>query len=181
MPCSLYDVWKWSLNWGLPINPTKCNYYIAFWRAPPLQLSFATGSRGDSIQVASVHCREAVSKPRHVLFMIMRSFAELSESAFAPLYYALVRHHLEYAMHTCSPNLVVDTDCLEQSQLLTTRLVKGFSRLPYEGRLRWLSLHSLNKRHVRGDLIQCRIQYVSWRIGSGPRPHTKLRQCSAGC
>ncbi len=31
---SLNNAWKWSLHWGLPIGPTKCNY-IAFVQAPP--------------------------------------------------------------------------------------------------------------------------------------------------
>ncbi len=51
---SLYNVWKCSLNWGLPININKCNYYIAIGRAPPLQLSFATGSPGAPIQAVTL-------------------------------------------------------------------------------------------------------------------------------
>ncbi len=51
---SLYNVWNWLVNWDLPINPTKCNY-IAIGRAPPLQLSPATGSLGDSIHVTNVN------------------------------------------------------------------------------------------------------------------------------
>ncbi len=45
-----------------------------------------------------------------VLFMIRRSFAELSVSAFAVAYYTLGRPHLENAMQACSPNLVADAD-----------------------------------------------------------------------
>ncbi len=33
---SLYNVWNRSVNWDLPINPTKCNY-ITIGRTPPLQ------------------------------------------------------------------------------------------------------------------------------------------------
>ncbi len=50
---SLYNVWNWSVNWDLPINPTKCNY-IVNGRAPPLQLSLGTGSPGNFIQIANV-------------------------------------------------------------------------------------------------------------------------------
>ncbi len=58
------------------------------------QVSFATGSLGDSIQVAnvvkdlgdlmdssfslSIHCREAASNVRHLLFMIRWSLHELT-------------------------------------------------------------------------------------------------------
>ncbi len=50
---SLYNVWNWLVNWDLPIKPTKYNY-IAIGRAPPLQLSLATGRPGNSIQVTTV-------------------------------------------------------------------------------------------------------------------------------
>ncbi len=72
---------------------------------------------------------------------------------FAALYNTLVRPHLEYAMQACTPNPIADDDCLEQIQRLATRLEKGFRRLPYEERLRWLGLHSLRRRRLRGDLI----------------------------
>ncbi len=168
MQGSLRNICNRSVNLDILINPTKCNY-IAVGRAPPLQLSLATGSPGNFIHVAhvvkdlgvlighpfspSIHCKEAASKARRMLFMIRRSFAELSVSAFAPLYNTLVWPHLEYAMQACSPNLVADADYLEQIPRLATRLVKGFRRLPYEERLRRLGLHSLRRRRFRGDLI----------------------------
>ncbi len=93
------------------------------------------------------------SKARRRLFMIRRSFAELSVSTFTPLYKTLVRLHLEYAMLDWSPNLVADADCLEQIQRLATRLVKGLRQQPYEERLCQVGLHSLNKLRLRGDLI----------------------------
>ncbi len=62
-----------------------------------------------------------------------------------------VRSHLEYAMQACSPNLVVNSDCFEQIKRMTTLL--GCRRLPYEGRLRWLDLHSLHRRRLGGNHI----------------------------
>ncbi len=50
----------------------------------------------------SIHCKEASSKARRMLFMIWPSFAELSVSAFAALYSTLVRSHFEYAIQACS-------------------------------------------------------------------------------
>ncbi len=156
---SINNVWNWSVNWDLSINPTKCNN-IAVGRAPPLQLSLATGSPGNSIQVAnvgkvlgglidhsfspSIHCKEAASKARRMLFMIRQSFTETTVPAFSPLYKTVVRLHLEYAKQACSPNLVADADCLEH--------IQGFRQLPYEERLRRLGLHSLRRRHLCGNL-----------------------------
>ncbi len=50
---TLYNVWNRSVNWELPINPTKYNC-IAIGLAPLLQLCLATGSPGNSVQVANV-------------------------------------------------------------------------------------------------------------------------------
>ncbi len=122
---SFYNVWKWSVNWDLPINPTKSNY-IAIGRAPALQIFLATGSPSNSIQVtnvvknlgvlignsfsSSIHCKETASKARRMQFMIRRSFAELSVSAFAALYHMLVQLHRECATQPCSTNLVADAN-----------------------------------------------------------------------
>ncbi len=82
-----------------------------------------------------------------------RLFGELTVSASTSLYNTLVRPHLECAIQACLPNLVADADCLKQFQRLAVRLVKGFRRLPYERRLRWLGLNSLNRHRLRGDLL----------------------------
>ncbi len=66
-------------------------------------------------------------------------------------YNTLVRPHLEYAIQAWSPSLVADADCLEWIQWLA-KLVKGFRRLSYEERLRRLSVHSLHRRRLNGDL-----------------------------
>ncbi len=47
---------------------------------------------------SSVHCREAANTARQLFFTIRRSLCELSKAAFIPLYCAIVRPHLEYAM-----------------------------------------------------------------------------------
>ncbi len=64
-----------------------------------------------------------------------------------------MRPHLEYGMPACSPNLVADINLLERIQRLATRLVTGMRHLPYEERLQRLSLHSLQRRRLRDDLI----------------------------
>ncbi len=54
----------------------------------------------------------------------IQSLADLSVPAFAPLYNTLVRPHLEYTTQACSPNLVVEAECLGQILRLVMRLVK---------------------------------------------------------
>ncbi len=92
----------------------------------------------------SAKCTKAANKARRLIFMIRRSFQDLSRLGFIPLY-----PHLEYGVPTCSPNLVADIDYLE----LIQRLVTGIRHLPYEVRLKRLGLHSLKRRRLRADLI----------------------------
>ncbi len=93
------------------------------------------GVQTDNMFSPSTQCTEYANKARLLIFMIRRSFQDLSKSAFIPLKKALVRLHLEYGMPTCSPNLVADTNLLERIQRLTVRLVTGMHHLPYEERL----------------------------------------------
>jgi len=53
-----------------------------------------------------------------------------------------------------SPHLVKDKDCLEQIQRRATKLVKGYKKLTYEDRLKQLGICSLEKRRLRGDVIE---------------------------
>ncbi len=56
-------------------------------------------------------------------------------------------------MPTCSLNLVADINHQEQIQRLATHLVTGMRQIPYEERMQWLGLHSLQRRRLHDDLI----------------------------
>ncbi len=93
-----------------------------------------------------------------ISFLVQRSFRELSKTTLTPLYYALVRPHLGYAMEANAPTLMADINQLERVQRLATRLVTGLRHVPYEDRLRQLNLFSLKRRRLRADLIlACKI------------------------
>ncbi len=85
-----------------------------------------------------MHYREAANTARRLLFMGRRFFSELSKAAFIPLYCALVRPHLEYAIEANSLNLRAD--------------IKHAKGVPCEERLRQLDL-LLERRRLRADLI----------------------------
>ncbi len=69
----------------------------------------------------------SVNKARQLIFMIRRSFRDLSKSAFIALNGSLVHPHLEYGMPACSPILEADINHLERIQRLAPRLVTGIS------------------------------------------------------
>ncbi len=103
----------------------------------------------DTTITASANCIEAANTARRLLFMVRRFFCEQPNTAFTPIYCALVRPHLEYAMEANAPTLRADINQLERVQRLATRLVRGLRHVPYEDRLRHLNFFSLERRIQR--------------------------------
>ncbi len=87
----------------------------------------------------------AFNKARGTLYFIKRSFTRLTKETFVPLYSALVRPLLEYAIQTNCPYLKRGIYHQEIIQRVAARWVKCLRDLNYEERLKVIKLHPLEK------------------------------------
>ena len=165
----LNSLCEWSRKWLLQFNPEKCvvmhighnmdsRYYLS-QGGQNCELKSVTeekdlGVLATSKLKVSQQCVQAACKASKVVGMIRRQFPVLDKHSFMILYKGFVRPHLEYAIQAWSPYLRKDIECLERVQRKATKLVQGLKKLSYVERLERLHLTTLEKRRLRGDLIE---------------------------
>ncbi|BHF66871.1 hypothetical protein SprV_0200989400 [Sparganum proliferum] len=159
---------KWSQDWLLPFNVTKCNVLrvgrtrslsrrVYHLNGIPLQEVDAQKDLGVWVTASlkpSLHCSKVAKSAMSVLYLVKRSFSTFDEDWFVKVFRTFVRPQLEFAIQAWKPWTCKDLSILEKVQRRATKLVSGQGSLPYETRLSNLGLFPLSYRQLRGDLIQ---------------------------
>ena len=89
-----------------------------------------------------------------MLGFISRSVSNRTADVILKLYLALVRPHMDYAVQFWSPYYRMDINMLESVQRRMTKMIHNVRNLEYKERLKTLGLHSLERRRLRGDMIE---------------------------
>ncbi len=102
----------------------------------------------------SQQCKEATGKANRMLGFINRNISFKTKDIILPLYTSLVGPHLEYAVQFWAPHHVRDVAKLEAVQRRATKMITFLRNKPYKERLTRLNLLSLEKRRLRGRILQ---------------------------
>ena len=159
---------QWSDTWLLRFHPQKCKHlHIGHGDPNPNYEYRLMGNTLEKVHEEKdlgvtideklkfeKHISEKVKKANSMAAVVRRTFRNLDDKTFTPLYKSLVRTHLEYASSVWSPHQAKYVETLESVQRRATKQIPGYGNLPYEERLKKLKLPTLKYRRHRGDMIE---------------------------
>ena len=173
----LFSLQKWSDTWNLHFNIAKCNVMHYGKRNPNHAYCMKVNDQEIEINVCEeekdlgiifdphlsfdVHINKIINKANQMIGLIKRTFTYLNRDILVKLYKSLVRPHLEYGNIIWYPLLKKHSIAVERVQRRATKLLRECKNLSYMQRLKYLNLHSLKGRRIRGDLI------VTYKIFNG--------------
>ena len=162
----LNNLHSWSEKWLLRFNAKKCkrmhlghnnsgaNYHL---NDVPLEETKEEKDLGVIFTQdckPSRQCAKAAIRAMNCLRVVKRTFRHFDCNSFRVLYKTYIRPHLEYSVQAWSPYLTKDINALEKIQRRATKMIPKLRHLSYEDRMETLGITSLEKRRVRGDLIE---------------------------
>lgn len=169
MQQDIYSLQEWSEKWNLYFNVDKCKVLHIGRNNPCLDYIMNVNDSTCKVKECKEekdlgvtfddnlsfdnHINNCINMANKMIGLIRRSFSFLDKDIFCKLYKALVRPHVEYANSVWHPYLKRQSAAIEKIQRRATKLVRECSDLPYHDRIKFLNIHSLKGRRLRGDLI----------------------------
>ena len=163
---SLDKLKEWAEVWQMQFNASKCKV-LHFgkknqkhqYKLGDFVLETADSEKDLGVHVQNnlkceKHIDEAVKRGNSILGQIYRTMEFKSKENILPLYLSLVRPHLEYCVQAWSPHYKKDMAKLEKVQKRALNMIVELQNLDYIDKLKKIDLFSLEKRRVRGDLIE---------------------------
>ena len=167
---SIDQMFRWSQDWQLHFNQTKCKILHIGENNPKYSYFIGEGNNRTEIETTSLekdlgvlvdnnlnfenHIDYIIKKACQKKAQILRNFSFRSKKVLVPLFKALVRPVLEYVNTVWDSSFKTQIKLLEDVQRKYTKHILEVKKLPYEKRLERLNLPSLEFRRFRGDLIQ---------------------------
>ena len=151
----LYKLEEWSRIWQLPFNAKKCKV-MHFGHGNPKRTYSLDNHELESVESEKdlgvmvdnklkfhVQTAYATKKANQMLGVIKKMYVTRDASTIATLYKTIVRPHLEYGNAIWVPCYMGDLKLVEGVQCQATKLIPHLHDLPYEDRLRSLTLPSM--------------------------------------
>ena len=163
---ALDNLMEWSEEWQMLFNVDKCHVIHAgrgnhqfeyFMGGRSLETVDCEKDVGVLLHKSfrpSMHCAMAAKKANMVLGQLSRGVSFRDRVTFIGLYKTYVRPHLEYCVQAWAPWTVGDKAVLESVQKRAVGMVSNLRGATYEEKLAELGMVTLEKRRLRGDLIQ---------------------------
>ena len=157
---------EWANTWQMEFNAEKCtilhigchnrNYNFTIDNR---NLTVVNKQRDLGIAINKdlkwkEHINNSIRKARNVIGFIGRNFHYKGKDIVLPLYKALVRPHLEFAVQLWSPHYHGDIEKMEKVQRKATKMIPCLRNKRYLERLEELELTTLEQRRLRGQLIE---------------------------
>lgn len=166
LQCDIDTIKTWTIDWQMPLNDNKCTLLHLGYNNPRYQYTI------DENEVRKVkeqrdlgvllcedfkwatHINTIIKKTNSLIYLITKAFKNLTPEMVRKLHKTYIRPKLEYAQCIWSPYYIKDIEALERVQRRLTKIPAELKDLPYEQRLERLNLPTLQKRRLRGDLIE---------------------------
>ncbi|KAF2368251.1 Reverse transcriptase domain [Trinorchestia longiramus] len=157
---------QWTETWQMSFKIDKCSVMNVgannhYFQHTMFDISIETVQQQRDLDVIVTEnlkhdkqVEKSVENASRILGFIARNFEYKSKNIILPLYKALVRPHLKYAVQLWSPTLQKDINKMEKIQRKATKMIPELHNLSYERRLQRFQLISLEQRRLRGQILR---------------------------